>query len=1323
MTKQIKFRLIQTVLIAISLLFLLPGISVNAAVIEVEAGDEWFSAISEAIEAGDTLLLVTDGGIYNSAATVVLPPLPLTLKAAPDLVNKPILKTEASGTMLGVKADLTVIGLAFDGAWAERGDDGTYRFIQVQDHFGKLSIYDSDFYNLRGYGLTSSSFDIDTLIIDNCLFYDFDRIPVYFKDRQNSVKYTRIANSSFYRIDDIAAYVLGSSQGFEVSHCTFSGLTNIALYPKEITENLFIRDNIIVTENSIGAKVYGDNPIVQYNLFFGNNQDIEYMGSGNPDFVTGNVFDDPLFEDAAAGRLALHIDSPAVGAASDEANLGDPRWGTYGDPDSSVAVTFSVTVPANTPEDDLVYLAGTFNDWNPGAQVMEKIDSLQWHLTLSLEKNTAYEYKYTRGDWESVEKDSAGEEIANRTFTTGDSSMTIEDVVEKWADVFDPVEPRKMPPILTFYDNDPQHHIAITYFSDVSGSGKVFYGINDVTENTHIVSEFKDLQAENDQLVHIARLTGLSENTTYKYQIATGDNEPGPVYTFKTAAYKDEFMFVVGGDNQLEVYQPIVGKIAQQEPAFMIHAGDIVVDGVKLPEWFTFLETFEELSPYVPIMPVYGNHDSDSPTLGKLFTLPSNGDPENEFHWYSFRYNNVYFIGLDVFRSYIEGSDQYVWLENELQNIDSSIIDHIFVCLHHGPYASLGYHGPNTLASQYLIPLFEKYGITATFSGHNHFYERSVVNGIPHFISGGLSIHLKDFTLNTNPWSGYLEKSNHFLKVYVNGSKFRVEMMRADGTVADVYESLDIDGRDIDFTSNMVEPMVDEEGLMTDTNLKLDRLYITHDSDYYYFGFDALATDKGVSYGLYIDTDNIPGSGGTTDRWGKAIIVEPRHLPEVQIYAYHEDDDTWSSTSPSFYHWDANSNSWITGSGGMARLPENGIFAIDNENRFFEIGIPHDAPGLNGADNFHVKLFSVGNTSGAGVSAVLPNDDVIRFTEENTSTDITTLTQFWWYNAPDTTPVIINPIDIDGDPSDWLALGVQPVAVATNTSQVGTQYRIDSLMVHMDENNLYLGFITDATDEKMHFGLFIDTDHIDNSGGNSNPWGAFTTVVPEHLPEIAIFAYHNEMGGWSGTSPQYYIWTGSSWVRQSGGHGNMPPGGLFAHKQSQRFVEMLVPKDSPGLQNVDRFHISLYNFGMTKYVAEALPSDPLVSYTGQNSATPVELRYFAYFQAEDTLTQVIEFEQMLPGTPSLQQNYPNPFNPVTTIRYQIIENAKVKLSIINVYGQTIRTLVNQEQPVGYYTTLWDGKDAYGNSVASGIYFYRLATDTGFAQVKKMVLVK
>ena len=93
----------------------------------------------------------------------------------------------------------------------------------------------------------------------------------------------------------------------------------------------------------------------------------------------------------------------------------------------------------------------------------------------------------------------------------------------------------------------------------------------------------------------------------------------------------------------------------------------------------------------------------------------------------------------------------------------------------------------------------------------------------------------------------------------------------------------------------------------------------------------------------------------------------------------------------------------------------------------------------------------------------------------------------------------------------------------------------------------------------------------------------------------------------------------------------------------------------------------------------------------------------------------------------LLQNYPNPFNPETWIPYQLSEDSQVSVSIYDTTGQLVRTLSLGFQSAGFYNSqgraaYWDGRNAVGERVASGIYFYQLATPT-FQQTRRLVIVK
>jgi hypothetical protein len=101
----------------------------------------------------------------------------------------------------------------------------------------------------------------------------------------------------------------------------------------------------------------------------------------------------------------------------------------------------------------------------------------------------------------------------------------------------------------------------------------------------------------------------------------------------------------------------------------------------------------------------------------------------------------------------------------------------------------------------------------------------------------------------------------------------------------------------------------------------------------------------------------------------------------------------------------------------------------------------------------------------------------------------------------------------------------------------------------------------------------------------------------------------------------------------------------------------------------------------------------------------------------------IEPEPLVPGRFALYQNTPNPFNPTTTIRYDVPSGGgRVTLCVFDVSGELVRTLVDGVESPGQKTVQWDGTNADGERVSTGVYFCRLAAKS-FTDMTKMVLLK
>ena len=96
--------------------------------------------------------------------------------------------------------------------------------------------------------------------------------------------------------------------------------------------------------------------------------------------------------------------------------------------------------------------------------------------------------------------------------------------------------------------------------------------------------------------------------------------------------------------------------------------------------------------------------------------------------------------------------------------------------------------------------------------------------------------------------------------------------------------------------------------------------------------------------------------------------------------------------------------------------------------------------------------------------------------------------------------------------------------------------------------------------------------------------------------------------------------------------------------------------------------------------------------------------------------------QLIPNTFALLQNFPNPFNPSTEIRFQLPDNGYVELSIYNMAGQKVKSLISNNMEPGYHSVIWDGLSDTGTLVSTGMYFYRIQSGLN-KDTRKMLFIK
>lgn len=239
--------------------------------------------------------------------------------------------------------------------------------------------------------------------------------------------------------------------------------------------------------------------------------------------------------------------------------------------------------------------------------------------------------------------------------------------------------------------------------------------------------------------------------------------------------------FIIYGDSRTnhQIHQKIVDEIIKTKPALVFHTGDLVEDGLSPAQWVTFNQIVSDLVKITEFYPALGNHENNSPLYFDNFDLPNNE------RWYIVEKNNLHFIVLDSNSDCSIGSEQYLWLEDDLQNINENI-KFVIAIFHHPPFST----GPHTedeeSLRQSIIPLFEQYGVDIVFNGHDHDYERSLYNNIYYIVTGGGGAPLYD-QARTSPYSQLFIKAYHFCKLSIINDQLIIEIYDIDSNLIDQF--------------------------------------------------------------------------------------------------------------------------------------------------------------------------------------------------------------------------------------------------------------------------------------------------------------------------------------------------------------------------------------------------------------------------------------------------------------------------------------------------------------------------------------------------------
>lgn len=172
---------------------------------------------------------------------------------------------------------------------------------------------------------------------------------------------------------------------------------------------------------------------------------------------------------------------------------------------------------------------------------------------------------------------------------------------------------------------------------------------------------------------------------------------------------------------------------------------------------------------------------------------------------------------------------------------------------------------------------------------------------------------------------------------------------------------------------------------------------------------------------------------------------------------------------------------------------------------------------------------------------------------------------------------------------------------------------------------------------------------------------------------------------------------------------------LYAYREGQKHFAVMGDLTETMLGTPQEISNSLYNKPISVFMNKINNSNALVSWVEVESSIKVQKVSTRDFTEADHIIENSKEELSA-------SNYPNPFNPSTKISYTLKNNGQTELSIYNIKGQKVATLVNDEMSTGTHEVIWNGKDEQGKNVSSGLYFYRLESGTT-SLTKKMILMK
>lgn len=305
-------------------------------------------------------------------------------------------------------------------------------------------------------------------------------------------------------------------------------------------------------------------------------------------------------------------------------------------------------------------------------------------------------------------------------------------------------------------------------------------------------------------------------------------------------------------------------------------------------------------------------------------------------------------------------------------------------------------------------------------------------------------------------------------------------------------------------------------------------------------------------------------------------------------------------------------------------------------------------------------------------------------------------------DVPETWPVEdIGDASVDpNNPNKYVDTDLQDIYVTDDSANVYFHIKMNpnADLTKLQDSTLYNGF--------ANISIYVDEDLSNKTGLDWGWWkGGYdlAAAITELFPGDTTAFHINQYAG-SNESGADWIWNDTG-LSVTSAISVLPP---------YNEIEVAFPRAALGQ------YASMNKIGFMVFAQEQF--NP---WGGDYAPNDLGGHLYVYKCSSDYIPTAVREHgnsTTIPEGFNVSQNYPNPFNPTTAFKYTLPKASHVEISIYNLMGQKIATLVNANIAAGTYQVKWDGRNSHGNLVPSGLYFYEVRTPA-FRQIGKMILSK